>query len=73
MFNLLRVLFVMVVLVHHRQRVIHFNVTEHPSAAWTAHSMVEAFPEDTAPRYLLRDRDKIYGEDFRRRVKGIGI
>jgi len=68
-----RVLFVLVVLVHHRRRVIHFNVTEHPSAAWTAQQMAEAFPEDTAPRYLLRDRDKIYGEDFRIRVKGMGI
>jgi len=68
-----RVLFVLVVLVHHRRRVIHFNVTEHPSAAGTAQQMAEAFPEDTAPRYLLRDRDKIYGEDFRSRVKGMGI
>jgi putative transposase len=53
--------------------VVHFNVTEHPTALWTAHQMVEAFPDDTAPRYLLRDRDKIYGEDFRRRVKGMEI
>lgn len=68
-----RVLFVLVVLAHHRRRVIHFNVTEHPSAAWTAQQMVEAFPEDTAPVFLLRDRDKIYGKDFRSRVKGMGI
>lgn len=68
-----RVLFVLVVLVHHRRRVIHFNVTEHPSAAWTTQQMAEAFPEDTAPRYLLRDRDKIYGEDSRSRVEGMGI
>jgi len=68
-----RVLFVLVVLAHHRRRVVHFNVTEHPTALWTAHQMVEAFPDDTAPRYLLRDRDKIYGEEFRRRVKGMDI
>ncbi|HKX33183.1 MAG TPA: integrase core domain-containing protein [Blastocatellia bacterium] len=68
-----RVLFVLVVLAHHRRRVVHFNVTEHPTAAWTAQQIVEAFPEDTAPRFLLRDRDRIYGEEFRRRVTGMKI
>ena len=68
-----RVLFVLVVLAHHRRRVIHFNVTEHPTAGWTAQQMVEAFPEETAPRVLLRDRDKIYGEEFHLRVQGMGI
>ena len=47
-----RVLFVLVVLSHRRRRVIHFNVTQHPSALWTGQQMVEAFPGDTAPRYL---------------------
>jgi putative transposase len=51
----------------------HFNVTEHPTAAWTAQQVVEAFPWDTAPRYLLRDRDSIYGTFFRQRVAGIGV
>jgi hypothetical protein len=68
-----RVLFVLVVLAHHRRRLLHFNVTEHPTALWTAQQIVEAFPNDTAPRYMLRDRDKIYGEDFRERVQGMGI
>jgi transposase InsO family protein len=68
-----RILFVFVVLLHHRRRIVHFNVTEHPTAAWTAQQMVEAFPDDTAPRWLLRDRDTIYGDDFRRRVAGMGI
>jgi putative transposase len=68
-----RVLFVFVVLAHQRRRVIHFNVTEHPTADWTARQIVEAFPEDTAPRYLLRDRDAIYGGLFRSRVQGMGI
>ena len=68
-----RVLFVLVMLAHHRRRVVHFNVTEHPTALWTAQQMVEAFPEDAAPRYLLRDRDKIYGDEFRHRVRGMGI
>src|SRR5205807_6945455 len=52
-----RVLFVLVLLTHQRRRVIHVNVTEHPTAVWTAQQMIEAFPEDTAPRWLLRDRD----------------
>jgi transposase InsO family protein len=69
----LRVLFVHVVLAHHRRRVVHFNVTEHPTAIWTAHQIVAAFPDDSAPSYLLRDRDQVYGEQFRRRVKGMGI
>jgi putative transposase len=68
-----RVLFVLVILVHERRRVIHFNITEHPSAAWTAQQVIEAFPWDDAPRYLLRDRDRIYGTDFRRRVRNMGI
>jgi putative transposase len=68
-----RVLFVFVVLAHHRRRIVHFNVTEHPTAGWTGQQMVEAFPEDTAPRYLLRDRDKIYGYDFRERIQSMSI
>src|SRR5438445_12224821 len=53
----LRVLFVFVVLAHDRRRVLHFNVTEHPTAAWTAQQLVDAFPDDSAPSCLLRDRD----------------
>ncbi|HEV8640837.1 MAG TPA: integrase core domain-containing protein [Methylomirabilota bacterium] len=68
-----RVLFVLVVLAHHRRRVLHCNVTEHPTAAWTAQQVVDTFPDDSAPAYLLRDRDSIYGHAFRQRVKGMGI
>ncbi len=68
-----RVLFVPIVLAHHRRRVLHFNVTEHPTAAWTAQLIVDAFPEDTTPAYLLRDRDTIYGHAFRHRVAGMRI
>ena len=68
-----RVLFVFVVLLHHRRRIVHLNVTEHPTPVWTAQQVVEAFPDDTAPRWLLRDRDAIYGEAFRQRVAGMGI
>jgi transposase InsO family protein len=69
----LRVLFVLVVLAHHRRRVVHFNITEHPTAAWTTQQIVDAFPYDSAPSYLLRDRDQVYGEQFRHRVKGMRI
>jgi len=68
-----RVLYVFVVLLHHRRQVVHFNVNDSPTAAWTAQQIVEAFPDQEAPRYLLRDRDSIYGGEFRRRVQGIGI
>lgn len=63
-----RVLFVFIILAHERRRIVHFNITEHPTAQWTAQQIVEAFPWDTAPRYLLRDRDSIYGGVFQNRV-----
>ena len=69
----LRVLYVLVVLHHERRRVIHFNVTEHPTAAWTAQQMIEAFLGNLAPRYLIRDRDGIYGLEFQKRLEGLGI
>jgi putative transposase len=69
----LRVLFVLVVLAHHRRQVLHFNVTEHPTAHWTAQQIVDAFPDEPAPVYLLRDRDRVYGRQFRHRLKGMGI
>ena len=69
----LRILFVLVVLAHDRRRVVHFDVTEHPTAAWTAQQIVNAFPDESAPAYLLRDRDCVYGQQFRHRLKGMGI
>jgi transposase InsO family protein len=68
-----RVLFVLVVLAHHRRRVVHFNVTEHPTDQWTAQQIVNAFPDDSAPSYLLRDRDTVDGHAFRHRLKGMRI
>ncbi len=68
-----KVLFVFLVLTHDRRRIVHFNVTEHPTAQWTAQQLVEAFPCDTAPRYLLRDGDGIYGDRVQRRITGLGI
>ena len=63
----------MIVLSHVRRRIVHFNITEHPTAEWTAQQVVDAFPDDTAPRWLHRDRDSAYGETFRRRVASMGI
>ncbi len=68
-----RNLYCFIILLHDRRKVVHFNVTAHPTAEWTARQLIEAFPEDSAPRYLLRDRDQIYGEEFRLRVKGMQI
>jgi putative transposase len=68
-----QVLFVFLVLSNERRRVVHFNVTESPTAAWTGQQIVEAFPWDTAPGYLLRDRDCKFGEEFVRRVESMGI
>lgn len=68
-----RVLFVFIMLAHERRRIVHVNITEHPTAQWTALQIVEAFLWDTAPRYLLRDRDAIYGEHVQQRIKNMGI
>lgn len=68
-----RILFAFIVLRHDRRMVVHFNVTAHPTARWTAQQIVEAFPHDQAPRFLIRDRDGIYGQDFQQRVKHMGI
>ncbi len=68
-----KVLYVLVILNHERRKVVHFNVTESPSSKWTAQQVIEAFPWDTVPKYLMRDRDSIYSEAFTKRVKGMGI
>jgi hypothetical protein len=68
-----RLLHAPIVLGHDRRRVIHFNVTENPTQAWLSRQMTEAFPWDTAPRYLLRDRDASYGSIFRDRIQAMAI
>ena len=68
-----RLLFALVILRHDRRRLVHVAVTAHPTAEWIARQISEAFPWDTAPRYLIRDRDSAYGEMFRRRVNAMGI
>jgi len=68
-----RLLCALIVLGHDRRKIIHFEVTAHPTQDWLARQMTEAFPWDTAPRYLLRDRDASYGQSFRDRVQAMGI
>ena len=68
-----QVLYVFLVLAHDRRRILHFNVTAHPTAEWTGQQLREAFPFEQVPRYLLRDRDAIFGEEFRRQVTDMGI
>jgi len=68
-----RVLYIFIVLRHERREVVHFNATYHPTAEWTAQQLVEAFPFDTSPSYVMRDRDSIYSKQFRTRVKSLGI
>jgi putative transposase len=67
-----RLLFVLVILAHHRRRIAHVAVTAHPSAAWTAQQLREAFPEDTAPRFLIHDRDTAFAE-LRRTLRGMDV
>ena len=69
----MRVLFVFLVLEHGRRQVLHFNVTDHPTADWTSQQIVEAFADRDAPRYLIRDRDSIYGSEVRLRIASLGI
>src|SRR5262249_15707789 len=68
-----QVLYVLLVLAHERRRILHFGVTAHPTAEWTAQQLREAFPWDSAPRYLLRDRDRIFASPFCRRDRCIPV
>jgi putative transposase len=68
-----QVLYVFLVLTHDRRRVVHFSVTAHPTAEWTAQQLREAFPFDQAPKYLLRDRDGIFGGEFSKQVAALGV
>jgi transposase InsO family protein len=68
-----RILYVFLVLSHERRHVVHFNVTSHPTSEWTSQQLLHVFPYDSAPRYIIRDRDCIYGADVQRQLKDIGI
>ena len=68
-----RLLYVMIILAHDRRNILRTAVTEHPTAAWLSRQVTEAFPWDTAPRYLLRDRDASYSSEFCNRIEAMGI
>ena len=59
-----QIMYVFLVLAHERRRIVHCAVTAHPTAEWTVHQLREAFPWESAPQYLLRDRDRIFGKEF---------
>jgi hypothetical protein len=69
----MRVLFVLIVVEHDRRKVLHFKVTEHPTGAWTAQQIVEAFAKREAAQYLIRDRDSRYGVEVQLRIKSLGM
>ncbi len=68
-----RLLYGFIILRHDRRRIVHFGVTEHPTSIWIAQQITEAFPWDTAPRTMIRDRDGAYGTAARERLAGMGI
>ena len=68
-----RVLFVLIMLTHSRRRLVHVNVTEHPTAEWAARQLLEACPLEESPRYLIRDRDSVYGDRFSHQAKTLNI
>jgi putative transposase len=69
----LRVLFVFLVIEHQRRKILHFGITEHPTAEWAAQQVVEAFAECDTKHYMIRDRESIYGSEFRSRIQSLGI
>jgi hypothetical protein len=68
-----RLLYVLIILGHHRRRLLSFGITSHPTAEWIARQITDAFPWTEAPRYLIRDRDAVYGQVVTRRLKSMGI
>jgi len=68
-----QILYVFLVMAHDRRRIVHFAVTQHPTAEWAAHQLGEAFPWETAPRFVLRDRDRIFGQEFVQQLTAMGI
>jgi putative transposase len=68
-----RPLYLMIILAHDRKRIIHTSVTEHSTAVWLSQQVIEACPWETAPSFLLCDRDTSYGSVFSKRVAAMGI
>jgi putative transposase len=68
-----QILYVFLVLAHDRRRIFHVNVTAHPTAEWTGQQLRDAFPWSSVPRYLLHDRDRIFGATFQADLDAMGI
>jgi len=68
-----RLLYGFIMLRHRRRQILSFGVTAHPTAAWIARQIMEACGWERAPRYIIRDRDGVYGEVFSRRLRAMGI
>jgi transposase InsO family protein len=68
-----RILFVFVVLAHDRRRILHVNVTQHPTSAWTRQQLREAFPSDANARFLLHDRDTTFDAEFGRALEALDL
>jgi transposase InsO family protein len=68
-----RLLYGLLIVGHDRRQILWFGVTAHPTAEWIANQLTEACGWEQIPRYLIRDRDRAYGEIFVRRVRAIGI
>lgn len=67
------VLYCFFIVAHDRRRILHFNVTRHPSSAWVSQQLREAFPYDTTQKYLIHDRDAIFNAEVVETMKAIGI
>jgi len=68
-----RLLYVVVFLSHNRRKIIHFNLTEHPTSEWTTQQLRNAFYDEETPTFLIRDRDKKFGDAFTQNISGFGI
>jgi transposase InsO family protein len=68
-----KTLYVLLFIAHGRRELVHLAVTAHPTAAWVWRQLVEATPWVRRPRHLIRDRDRVYGGDFRARANALGI
>ena len=68
-----KTLYLLVFIAHCRRELVHVNVTANPTAAWVWLQLIEATPWGQKPRHLLRDRDAVYGREFRKRTRRIGI
>jgi putative transposase len=66
-------LYVLVFIAHGRRELVHVNVTANPTAAWVWLQLIQATPWNHKPRHLLRDRDAVFGRDFRQCARRIGI